>query len=174
MAAAAHAESGDRDTSRKIWEIIYETNPSEGRRNFALRNLREIQTMDIEDGLTVGLREYKKRYDKLPESVQDMVRSGIVRAIPESPLEGEYIIASRIEAVKDTVFAERNLNQGLRFLNAKSKRYKKAFGEYPKDLKELRIYIENYTTTEFPVHPLGEDYLYDPPTGKVTSGEITK
>ena len=64
MAAAAHAQGGDRDTSRAIWEIIYETSPSEGRRNFAFRNLLEIHTMEIEDDLTIALDEYIKRYNK--------------------------------------------------------------------------------------------------------------
>jgi len=174
MAAAAHAQGGDRKNSRKIWEIIYETSPSEGRRNFALRNLKEIQTMDIEDNLTTALREYKERFGKIPEGVQEIADTGIIKAVPPSPLEGEFIIAAQIEAVKDSVLAERNLNQNIRFLNAKARRYKKVFGQYPQDLNDLRNYIENNTTTNFPVHPLGEEYSYDPGTGKVTSGNITE
>lgn len=172
MAAAAHAQGGDRDTSRKIWEVIYETNPSEGRRNFALRNLIEIQTMDIEDNLTLALNEYRKRFNKFPEGVQEIADTGIIKVMPASPLEGEFIIAARIEAVKDSVLAKRNLNQNLRFLNAKSKRYNSSFGEYPANFNELKDFIQNQTTSVFPVHPLGEPYFYNPETGKVTSGNI--
>ncbi len=174
MAAAAHAHGGDRKNSRKIWETIYETSPSEGRRNFALRNLKEIQTMDIEDNLTLALKEYKKRFKKLPEGVEEIVDTGIIESVPASPLDGQFIIAAQIEAVKDSALAESNLNQSLRFLNAKSRRHMKTFGEYPKDINELRVYIQDYTTSDFPAHPLGEPYDYDPETGKVTSGEITK
>lgn len=174
MAAAAHAQGGDRENSKKIWETIYETSPSEGRRNFALRNLKEIETMDIEDNLTLALREYVKRFNKLPDGVQEIVDAGMIDAVPPSPLKGNYIIAPKIEAVKDSALAERNLNQNLRFLNAKTRRYMKTFGEYPENLNDLKSYIEGYTTSDFPAHPLGEPYFYDPETGKVTSGEITE
>ncbi len=174
MAAAAHAHGGDRENSKQIWKTIYETSPSEGRRNFALRNLQEIQTMDIEDNLTLALGEYRKRFNKFPEGVQDIADAGIIKEIPTSPLEGQFIIVAQIEAVKDSTLAERNLNQNLRFLNAKTRRYKKTFGEYPEDLNELREYIQDYTTSDFPAHPLGEPYFYDLETGKVTSKEITE
>lgn len=170
MAAAAHAQSGNREVSRKIWEIIYETNPSEGRRKFALRNLQEIQTMDIEDNLTLALKEYRERFNKFPGSVQEIADSGIIDIIPASPLDGLFIIAAHIEAVKDSVLAERNLNQNIRFLNAKSNRFDNLFGKYPEDLDELKDFIQNQTTAEFPDHPLGEEYVYDPGTGKVRAG----
>lgn len=174
MAAAAHSESGDRETSRRIWEIIYQTNPSEGRRNFALRNLQEIETMDIEDGLTLALRQYEETFGKLPGSVEELSSSGIINEVPASPLEGTYIIAPRLDSVKDSELAERNLNESLRFLNAKSKRFYRDTGSYPEDLNDLREYILDYTTENFPPHPLGEEFAYDPETGKVTSEEIPK
>ena len=174
MAAAAHARGGDRQNSRKIWETIYETSPSEGRRNFALRNLQEIQTMDIEDDLTSALSEYRKRFHKLPESIEDIADAGIIDAVPTSPLNGQFVIAAQIEAVKDSALAERNLEQNLRFLNAKAGKFKKSFGGYPENLKDLRSYIENYTTGDFPTHPLGEQYSYDPETGKVSSENISE
>ena len=167
MAAAAHAQGGNREISRKIWEIIYETSPSKGRRNFALRNLKELRTMDIEDNLTLALKEYRERFNKLPGGVQDIADTGIIEVIPASPLDGKFIIAARIEAVKDSALAERNLNQNLRFLNAKLKRFNNLFGKYPEDFNELKEFIQNQTTAEFPDHPLGEEYGYDPEAGKV-------
>jgi hypothetical protein len=174
MAAAAHAQGGNREVSRKIWQIIYETNSSEGRRNFALRNLKEIRTMDIEDNLTLALKEYRKRFNKFPEGVQEIADTGVIKEIPASPLEGEFIIAAQIEAVKDSVLAKRNLDQNLRFLNAKSKRYNSLFGKLPENFNVLKDFIQNQTTSAFPVHPLGEEYVYNPITGKVTSGDISE
>lgn len=74
IAASAHAKGGNRELSRKIWEIIYETSPSEGRREFALRNLKNIDTMAIEDKLSEELKEYVKlNGGKFPSSPEDIV-----------------------------------------------------------------------------------------------------
>ena len=101
-----------------------------------------------------------------------MVSEGIIKLIPASPLEGEFIIADRIQAVKDSVLAERQLDENLRFLNAKSRRYKKSYGDYPENLNDLKEYIDINTTNVYPEHPLGEDYFYDPEAGEVTAAKI--
>jgi tetratricopeptide (TPR) repeat protein len=169
MAASAHARGGNNELSRKIWEIIYETSPSGGRREFALRNINEIDTMALEDRLTESLKEYVKRYGRLPSSPEDMARSGVVRGIPEAPVGGKFILALKIEAIKSSELSKRKIQEDISFLNAKSARYKKLYGDYPRSLDELRKFIELETTADFPAHPLGEEYIYDPETGKVES-----
>jgi hypothetical protein len=170
MAASAHARGGNNELSRKIWEIVYETSPSEGRREFALRNIKEIDTMTLEVKLTESLREYVKRYGKLPSSPEDMIRSGIIKGgIPEAPSGGEFIIAPRIEAVKNSELSKRKVREDIAYLNAKAARYKSLYGDYPKSLDELREFIELETSADFPAHPLGEEYIYDPETGEVKS-----
>jgi tetratricopeptide (TPR) repeat protein len=170
MAATAHSQGGDRKLSRKIWEMIYETNPSENRRKFALMNIKEIDTMNIEDKLTLALREYIKSGNETPDSLDALVISGTLRGIPASPIGGEFVIAPGIVAVKNTELAQRRFAQHLGLLNTKSVRFKISNGAYPRDLAELRKYIELNTTADYPEHPLGEEYGYDPETGKVTSG----
>jgi hypothetical protein len=173
MAASAHARGGNNELSRKIWEIVYETSPSEGRREFALRNINEIDTIALEDRLTESLREYVKRYGMLPSSPEDMVKSGVVKnGLPEAPSGGEFIIAPNIEAIKNTELSKRRIRQDTAFLNAKSARYKTLYGDYPTSLEELRKFIELETTADFPAHPLGEEYIYDPETGKVESSVV--
>jgi len=168
MAAAAHAKGGNIELSKKIWEIIYETSPSEGRRNFALRNIEEIDTMAMENRLTEALREYKNTYKKIPDSPEDLVKTGIIERIPEPPVGGEFVIAPEIESIKNTELAERQTEQDLSFLNAKSARYKTRYGEYPRNMEDLRVYIQQETTGDFPAHPLGGEYILDSKTGKVT------
>jgi hypothetical protein len=173
MAASAHARGGNNELSRKIWEIVYETSPSEGRREFALRNINEIDTIALEDRLTESLREYVKRYGMLPSSPEDMVKSGVVKnGLPEAPSGGEFIIAPNIEAIKNTELSKRRIRQDTAFLNAKSARYKTLYGDYPTSLEELRKFIELETTADFPAHPLGEEYIYDQVTGKVESSVV--
>lgn len=173
MAASAHARGGNSELSRKIWEIIYETSPSDGRREFALRNINEIDTIAIEERLTESLREYIKRYGRPPSSPEDLVRSGLVKnGIPEAPVGGEFILAPRLEAIKSSELSERKIQEDTAFLNAKSARYKKIYGEYPRSVEELRKFIELETAADFPAHPLGEEYIYDRETGKVESSVV--
>lgn len=170
MAAAALAKGGDRELSKDIWRIIYETSPSEGRRNFAFRNLQEIETMEIEDGLTAALRAYRKKYGKLPGSVKELAAAGYVEGgIPAAPIGGEFVIAPDIDAVRNTELASRKLKEALAFLNAKAARFRKMYGEYPRDLTELRAFVGKETTGEFPEHPMGEEFVYNPASGIVES-----
>lgn len=175
MAASAHTKGGNRELSRKIWEIIYETSPSEGRRNFALRNLKEIDTMIIEDKLTDSLREYVRTHGKLPSATEDLVKTGMIKdGIPASPVGGEFVIAPKIESVKNTVLADQQIKQDIAFLNSKAARFKNKYGAYPKGMEELRDYVVNETTGDFPRNPLGEEYNYDPVTGKAGTIAATK
>jgi len=78
MAATAHAKGGDREVSKQIGKMIYETSTLEGRRNFALLNLKELDTMDMEDSLTELLRDYLTQHDKKPKSLEDLKSAGII------------------------------------------------------------------------------------------------
>lgn len=170
MAAAALAKGGNRDLSKEIWQIIYETSPSEGRRNFAFRNLQEIETMEMEDELTAELLEYQKRYGKLPGSVKELAAAGYVKGgIPEAPIGGEFVVAPDIAALRNTELASRKLKEALAFLNAKAVRFRKIYGEYPRDLKELKAFVQTETTGQFPDHPMGEEYVYNPESGIIES-----
>ena len=174
MAATALSQGGNRKLSRQIWEMIYETNPSEGRRNFALLNIKEIDTLNLEDKLTLALREYISRGNKVPESLDSLVDSGIINYIPPSPLGGEFIIAPEINAVKDTELSRTLLIRYIGVLNAQALRFKWDYDRYPRDLAELKEYIELETSAEYNDHPLGEDYLYNPITGKVTPAHLAR
>lgn len=170
MAAAALAKGGNRELSKEIWQIIYETSPSEGRRNFAYRNLREIETMEMEDQITAALLAYQKDYGKLPGSVKELAAAGYLKGgIPSAPIGGNFVIAPDIDAVRNTELASRKLKEALAFLNAKAARFKKMYGEYPSDLAELRAFIEQETTGAFPEHPMGEEFVYNPDSGIIES-----
>jgi len=169
MAASAHTYGGNRELSKKIWREIYETTPNEGRRNFALRNLKELETMDMEDRLTEALRQYIKRYNEIPTSLNALRDAGIVKQIPREPLGGKFIIVSKIKAVKSSTLVDQQIRQNLGFLATRIQMFKKLYGRHPKDLNELREFIKEDTTKEFPPNPLGEEYVYNPETGVVGS-----
>lgn len=169
MAASAHNYGGNRDLSKKVWREIYDNTSNEKRRNFALRNLEELNTMDTEDRLTEALREYIKRYNEEPKSLEALREAGIIKQIPDDRLGGKFIITSKLVAVKSSTLVDQQLKTNLRFLAARIQRFKKFYDRYPKNLGELKNFIEENFTSKFPPHPLGEDYVYNPETGVIAS-----
>jgi tetratricopeptide (TPR) repeat protein len=167
MAASALAKGGNRDLSRQIWEYIYENAPDEGRRNFAVRNIKELNTMDMEDSLTRALRAYLHQYNKFPSSLEELKSRGIIKEIPEEPFGGKFVIVKKLKEVKSSTFIEQELRVNPAYLSSKAHKFKRRFGRFPKDLAELKGFIEKQTTGEFPPHPLGEEYIYNPETGIV-------
>lgn len=168
MAASALAKGGNRELSREIWKTIYETSPIETRRNFALLNLKELETMDKEDILTEALRRYLNKHNEFPKGIEDLKGAGIIKKIPEEPFGGEFVIIEKPKEVKSSTFLKQKLRINPVYLTSKAQRFKILFGRYPRDLVELKEFIEKKTTGEFPPHPLGEDYVYDPSNGIVT------
>ncbi len=169
MAASAHTYGGNRQLSKKIWREIYDNTTNEGRKNFAQRNLNELSTMDMEDGLTAALREYIKRYNSEPKNIETLKDAGIIKKIPQEPLGGKFIIADKLKAVKSSTLADQQLKQNLGFLASRVQRFKKVYDRYPKDIPELKDFIDQTGTMEFPQHPLGEEYAYNPETGVIAS-----
>src|SRR3972149_265871 len=169
MAASAQSKGGNRKLSREIWKIIYETTTNEQRKEFALKNLKELNTMDTEDRLTEALREYIGRYNEIPTSLVALKDAGIIKQIPKEPYGGEFIIVGKLKAVRSSTLVNQQLRYNLIFLTAKAHRFRYFYGRYPRDLAELKSFIENETTAEFPPNPLGEEYVYNPENGKVES-----
>jgi hypothetical protein len=169
MAASARLKGGNRELSRQIWKMIYETTTNEGRKEFALRNLKEIDTMNIEDHLTEALKEYISRYNKVPTSLEALKDAGIISQVPKEPLGGRFVIINKLRAVKSSTLLAQQLQFNLSYLTAKAHRFKIFYERYPKDLAELRRFIEKGITEEFPPNPLGEDYVYNPEKGTVES-----
>lgn len=169
MAASSHSKGGNRELSRRIWKEIYETTSDEGRKKFALRNLREIDTMDIEDRLTEALREYISRYNEVPKSLGVLKDAGIIKHVAKEPLGGEFIIVDKLKAVKSSTLVDEQLREDVGLLTSKAQRFKRVYGRYPRDLAELREFIEKETKDKFPSHPLGGEFIYNPDTGTVDS-----
>ena len=167
MAASAEAKGGNRTLSRQIWEYIYENAPNEGRKNFAALNIKELDTMDMEDRLTTALNEYLKRYNTFPSTLEELKSNGLINEIPEEPFGGKFVIVKKLKEVKSSTFIERELRVNPLYLSSKASKFKAMFGRFPSDLAELKEFIEKQTTGEFPPHPLGEEYTYNPETGIV-------
>ncbi len=165
MAASAHSQGGNNELSREIWEIIYKTSPSEGRRKFARTNLDILDTIEMEEKLTEALDVYMNKNGELPADLKELQTAGVIKYIPEAPVGGEFIVVPKINKVKNTELVEQKNKDNLAFLNSKSHRFQSLNGRYPNDADELKDYLTQNTTSKFPEHPTGDEYSYDPETG---------
>jgi len=172
MCALAHAKGGDRELSRSVWTYIYENTTNEGRKEFALRNLKELQTKDMEDMLTKALRIYVERHGVLPGSLEDLKTAKIMKKLPVEPFGGSFVITPKLMAVKSTTLAEDELYRAKDFLYMRAQKFKKFSGRLPRDLLELRSFIESSPTGQWLEHPYGEQYVYDPQTGLIEYDKV--
>lgn len=168
MAALCHSRGGDRDLARQVWTYMLETSTSEGRKNFAIENLKRIETLDIEDSLTSLAVEFEKRTGRWPLGPKALVRAGMLSSIPDDPYEGRFVLLKGIRAAKSTGLAEKDIDFNLGYLTARVMRFKRTFGRFPRGLPELRAYLADDPTTEFPEHPYGGQYGYFRETGEIT------
>jgi hypothetical protein len=130
-------------------------------------NIRELDTMDMEDALTGALRAYLDQYNKFPLSLEELKSTGIIEEIPDEPFGREFVIVKKLKEVKSSTFIHQKLRVNPAYLSSKAHKFKKLFGRFPEDLGELKRFIEEQTTGDFPPHPLGDEYTYDPETGSV-------
>ncbi|MDA2918369.1 hypothetical protein MYX76_02545 [Desulfobacterota bacterium AH_259_B03_O07] len=169
MAALALSKGGERELSIQIWKTIYETTENEGRRKHALKNLKVLETKDKEDFLTSALSDYLDRFGSLPKNLTVLVEAEIIRKIPKDPFGGEFIIVNKLNAVRSSTLLNEELRYNRLYLSSRARRFRQSYNRYPYDINELKAYVDDNPAFEFPPHPLGEEYVYDPQTGKVRS-----
>lgn len=167
MAALAGARGNDRELSKMIWEDIYNNTTNEGRKKFALNNLKELQTQDFEDKLSALAEKYNEQNGKYPSSINDLLLNGYIKKIPKDHGGADFFVTKNLKGLKSTTLSKRILDDNIAFLNARVRRFKNDNERNPETLYELREYIEAYSYSEYPLHPLGEEYIYNPETGKV-------
>ncbi|MGI9534056.1 MAG: hypothetical protein ACR2NW_03825 [Thermodesulfobacteriota bacterium] len=62
--------------------------------------------------------------------------------------------------------------ENIGFFNARAQKYNRTYGRFPENIDELKLYIqETSLLRDYQNHPLGDDYIYDPETGKVSFDE---
>ncbi len=152
------------DVERGMWKDIAENSGDENMRKTALRRLTEVSLREACDVLTAAVARYQKDTGKLPESLGELVRAGILTGVPEDPLGGKFLILDSGHVVNtsvlDSVKAERQ-----QVLQGWIDKFKKDEGRFPKSLDEL---IEKGLIRGLPTYPIPNgQWHYDPETGEV-------
>lgn len=172
MAASSLSRGGEIEHSLEVWKMIYNTTENEGRKRFALRNVKEIETKLLEEKLTAILQQYLDDGNPYPYSMDELLQRGYLTEVPRDNKGREFIVAPEIDAVRSITVAAGELKENARFYTSKAQRYRRLHGEYPPDFDELKEFVkEDGVFIEYRPHPFGEDYIYDPETGVVSYDE---
>jgi tetratricopeptide (TPR) repeat protein len=167
MAALALSKSGNLELSEKIWNYIYRTSTNEARKKFALSNIIELRTKQIEIKLSNALKRFYADHNIIPDTLTDLLDKEYINQIPSDPTGGEFVIIENIVAVKSDKLTKTKYNDAVRMLNAKSYRFRRITGRYADNLEELRTFIEQTPLHDYPEHPYGKSFVYDPTSGKI-------
>ena len=167
MAALALSKTGNLELSKKIWTYIYKTSSIEGRKEHALSNLKEIETMEHENRLTGALRSYYDDKKSLPNKIEGLVDSGYIKNVPEDPFGGKFLIQFDSKKVVSSKLAMKKHKFGIGLLNSRSKKFKKHYNRYAKDLNELKEFVNKSPFNKYPENPYGREFVYNSKTGQV-------
>jgi hypothetical protein len=80
------ARSGDRETSRKMWQHLYEQGEGSMRDNAAF-NLTRLDAADAVDAHKGAVAEFRERFGRFPASLQELGPVGLLRAPLHDPAQ---------------------------------------------------------------------------------------
>ncbi len=93
MAAAVAAQGGEINTSRLLWTQIYQTAGTQDVRASAVAHLAALDAEQQISELDKLVERYRREKGRPPASLEDLVFSGYLRAIPKDPSGAAYTLA---------------------------------------------------------------------------------
>ncbi len=107
LAARMTVEAGDPAAALEFLERLYAQTQDERLQEALVRRMKEVIIERDIRFLEEGARRYRARYARWPARLEDLVRAGVIAAIPPEPLGGTYAMGSPEGTVKSTAFAGR-------------------------------------------------------------------
>ena len=90
MAATTLAEGGDRQSSRQLWQQLYETTDDAWVRGNAQLKLAQLKALDDIDALALLLRRFAETHGRYPTGWTELVAARWVAGIPLDPSGTPY------------------------------------------------------------------------------------
>lgn len=90
LAAQSAQRGGDAQTAGLLWETMYETTRDKYIRENAVWHLRALKVNQDVTKLEELVGVYRQKYGRLPTSLPEMVRAGLLPGIPQDPLGNPY------------------------------------------------------------------------------------
>ena len=101
MAAQLAAEGGSRQVSVFLWSEIYSTTSNELIRKNALGHLQALKAEDDAEHLDRVIADFKERFGRLPNSLEELVSVGLLPGVPVDPAGFPYVLGAGGKAVVD-------------------------------------------------------------------------
>lgn len=163
LAAKLQGEFNLLDIEREMWRNLLESE-DELLRDTARRKLEEVKLREACNILNDRIQAFTNAAERSPASLEELVESGLLSALPPDPLGGQYFINVNGKA-QNTTLLDGVKEQHANLIQEAAENYKEAYGAWPESLEAL---VQGGFFTQLPPHPYaGEDWTYDPATGKV-------
>lgn len=163
LAAKLQGEYDLAAIERRMWMDLLESG-DQLLRETAERKLKLLDLREAARILSERADVFKKKAGRAPESVAELARARLIRAVPEDPLGGRFFVGPRGRVYSSSVLDARKEDL-LRPLREAIARYDEKEGRYPRTLDAL--YEEGYLTKRLENPYPGEGWEYDPETGEV-------
>ncbi len=85
MAGLMLTRSGERAMARQIWQDMYDHATFDLVRWNAEQNLQRLDALDMTDALERVVNRFKSQRGRFPDTLQELVRSGLLPAVPKDP-----------------------------------------------------------------------------------------
>jgi tetratricopeptide (TPR) repeat protein len=163
FSAFAYKKSGNYAVARKLWEEIYESTTNQAMRENAEYALKMLDLDESVRLLNLAADEYQVRYGTGPASIDDLVRAGLVRAIPDDPFGGRYFLEAGDGRILSTTKVTDEADLVVQSLQKKVDYFREKRGFPPASLEALG---EEDLITEVPTVD-GVTIVYDRESGQV-------
>lgn len=163
-AEGLHLKHDLPELERAMWEDALETAEDDLMRDIARRKLKELDIRELCRELTSVVQAYAKHAGGVPRGLETLVAEGMLAGIPETPLEGEFVIDSKGE-VHHTAILDDLLERRLNRLSTSIAQFREEHERPPASLDEL---LDSGTVSHIPQHPYPDrTWEYDSAEGEV-------
>lgn len=101
-AAFIAKRQGHRQTSKMMWQQLYDNSPTQNEREIAKTYLDKIQLEEEMDRLQSVAEKYRRQFKSWPQSINDLVSAGFTGPIGSDPFGGRYYWSSQDQQVHNT------------------------------------------------------------------------
>ena len=92
LAANTLAAGGSRESSRTLWQQIYDTADHEWIRNESARRLTQLQALDDIDHLIEAAQRFVEQSGRPPASWEELIDAGLLPGFPVDPTGRPYVM----------------------------------------------------------------------------------
>lgn len=101
-AAFISKKQGHRQTSKMMWQQLYDSSPTQKEREIAQTYLDKIKLEEEIDRLQSVAERYRLRAGRWPESLEEIVSSGLTGPVALDPFGGKYYWSREKSRVRNT------------------------------------------------------------------------